>query len=151
MTCEDYDAFVAEYGNGCAICGRTGPETGHGFLVIDHHAYTGDWAVRGLLCSSCNSRIVDGRPATAADAAYLADPWYKRRFAALGLSLTPLPEPGIGGMIAIEQKRRQLWHRTTDGWRRVGNFHESGYTWFRLNQKYGPHRIEIVSGQLAMA
>ena len=91
MSCEDFDAFDAEYGDRCAICGLAARETGHGFLNTDHDSQAAYWAVRGRLCASCNTRIGAGKAVTAADATYLADPWYRLRFAALGLRHVPEP------------------------------------------------------------
>lgn len=50
LTEDDYERMFAEQRGCCAICGTSHPQ-----LVIDHDHATG--AVRGLLCSLCNTGI----------------------------------------------------------------------------------------------
>jgi hypothetical protein len=54
LTCGDYDALVKRAGNKCEICRTPGIETRRGILCIDHDPRYGYFAVRGLLCDSCN-------------------------------------------------------------------------------------------------
>lgn len=76
MSCDDYDQLVSDAGGRCQICQVAAHETNRGFLVIDHDAKVGQWAVRGLLCSDCNTAIPCGSaPSWASD--YLAAPWWK--------------------------------------------------------------------------
>ena len=71
LSCDDYDRLMEHAGGACQICGF------RGFLVVDHDAGVGDWAVRGLLCGRCNRGIPFGSaPAWATE--YLADPWWRR-------------------------------------------------------------------------
>ena len=57
MTLADYDSLLERQGGVCAICG--GPPNGRGRrysnFAVDHDHKTG--AVRGLLCSNCNTGI----------------------------------------------------------------------------------------------
>lgn len=68
LTCERYEELVADAGGSCQICG----DNRH--LVIDHDHGVGDWAVRGILCSTCNAFLywMEGPSKDA----YLASPWY---------------------------------------------------------------------------
>jgi hypothetical protein len=150
MTCAEFDVLKAAYGDACAICGRLGPETRHGFLVIDHDPHFGYWAVRGLLCSTCNSRIMDGVAFNEASAAYLADPWWRRWFAELGVETDMLPEPGLGAVVRGERYR---YTHTKKGWECPSLWHCWGklMTWRGLYAVYGPRKLTIDSGQLALA
>ena len=53
VTDAEYAAMLERQGRGCAICGST-PKTRR--LHVDHDHRTG--RVRGLLCFTCNNRIV---------------------------------------------------------------------------------------------
>jgi hypothetical protein len=55
LTCDDYEELWAHAGGRCEICRRTPEETPDKQLVIDHAGEYGFFAVRGLLCSKCNS------------------------------------------------------------------------------------------------
>lgn len=148
LTCEEFDILAAAYGNKCAICGIDGSATDHGLLCIDHDSHRGNWAVRGLLCTACNTRIdAFGHRRSAREEAYLADPWFLRRFAELGLRTEPQPEPAIGSVATVHLQR---WQRTGRGWERPGRLCYQARSWHRLNHDLGPHRIRIVSGQLAL-
>lgn len=50
-----YDRMLDEQGGVCAICRTTDPQTLHGFWQVDHCHDTE--AVRGLLCSLCNTGL----------------------------------------------------------------------------------------------
>jgi hypothetical protein len=81
MTCADFDALWQHAEGRCEIC-RIGPEdTPDGKLFIDHARQYGFFAVRGLLCSKCNSlmRYVDRNEKQDHRAtAYLANAWFVR-------------------------------------------------------------------------
>lgn len=53
ITIEDYDRMLEEQGGKCAVCGKKPRKTS---LAVDHNHRTGK--VRGLLCFSCNYKIV---------------------------------------------------------------------------------------------
>jgi hypothetical protein len=140
LGCDEYEQLVADHDGRCAICRITGPETPQGFLVIDHDYWYGYWAVRGLLCSQCNTTLdAYGHTRTVAEEAYLADPWWRRHFARLGLPAEPLTEPAVGAVIAVGQFR---WMRTERGWERPRAPHRLT-TWRELHRQYGPHKIRM--------
>jgi hypothetical protein len=77
LSCEDYDRLVERAQGRCELCGVPGAETPHGMLHIDHDPARGNGAVRGLLCSRCNTRLGRGLlPSHVADA-WLAAPLFK--------------------------------------------------------------------------
>ena len=52
ITVEEYDALLEAQGGICAICASP---PGKKLLAVDHHHDTG--AIRGLLCSNCNTSL----------------------------------------------------------------------------------------------
>ncbi|MFH8295023.1 endonuclease domain-containing protein [Streptomyces sp. NPDC018059] len=80
MDCTEYDMLRARAAGHCEMCGVPGSETALGRLVIDHAHEYGPGAVRGLLCSSCNSALgVADRGSSAARQqfqAYMANAWF---------------------------------------------------------------------------
>lgn len=81
LTCADYDAMWEHAGGRCEICNEFPEETPDGKLFIDHAGEYGYFAVRGLLCSKCNSfmRFVDrGQKTSAAARRYLQGAWFVR-------------------------------------------------------------------------
>lgn len=81
LTCADYDELW-DYAHGvCQICGIQPEDTPIGKLVIDHAPEYGFYAVRGLLCSKCNSlmRYVDaGQKKDLRALRYCANAWFVR-------------------------------------------------------------------------
>lgn len=81
LTCEDYDALWEHAGGCCEICRTPAADTPDGKLFVDHAGAYGFFAVRGLLCSKCNSlmRYVDrGEKHDRRASAYLANAWFVR-------------------------------------------------------------------------
>jgi hypothetical protein len=76
LSCEEYDALVEHAEARCQICRRSGPETGHGYLVVDHDFRLGYAAVRGLLCNRCNTQLEYRNLPEEPMLAYLAKPWH---------------------------------------------------------------------------
>jgi hypothetical protein len=68
LDCEAYDGLLAIAKHRCQLCGDDYA------LVIDHDHGVGDWAVRGVLCSDCNTSLhrMTGRKVDR----YLANPWH---------------------------------------------------------------------------
>jgi hypothetical protein len=80
MSCTNWASLWARAGGRCEICRIRSRETSHGYLVIDHdyaYGFNGG-AVRGLLCSPCNTRISYLANAEKWEAAmrYFARPWH---------------------------------------------------------------------------
>lgn len=143
LTCGEFDALADAFGRRCGICHRAPDETGHGYLCVDHDPLIGPWAVRGLLCSDCNSRLAVANAFSPAAGRYLADPWYARRIAQLGLRAEVLPEPPTGAWV---MEGRRPWSRSTEGWRcEVRTGPTDPYSWERLNRAFGPHRISLLA------
>ena len=130
MSCDDYDDLIRHAESRCQLCGRTAGETGHGYLVIDHDPAIGDWAVRGLLCSTCNQRIEYG----SVDAPeYLANPWHTRYAGQFS------DEPPLGTSVRAGRRRFQ---RMSKGWVATDSFRGGPFTWDALAYTYGPHNIK---------
>jgi hypothetical protein len=141
LECDDYDRLVARAGGKCQICGTAPEQTKHGFLVIDHDDAVGQWAVRGLLCSTCNSALPMGSaPEWAAD--YLANPWWRLELERIGVDASPRPEPPAGAEVVACRGLR--WRRTGDYWRHVAKYRGMPRTWAWLQRHYGPHNIRVV-------
>lgn len=76
LTCDEFDQLRERAQNRCEICGEGPKPTQRGMLFIDHDEMKGKWAVRGLLCVTCNSSL--GLPhfaRTEPAQAYLANPF----------------------------------------------------------------------------
>ncbi|MFE9844700.1 endonuclease domain-containing protein [Streptomyces goshikiensis] len=81
LTCADYDALWEHAEGRCEICRKTPEETPDGRLGIDHAGEYGYFAVRGLLCSKCNTfmRYVDrGQKCNGYASQYLQNAWFVR-------------------------------------------------------------------------
>lgn len=57
MECVEFEALRARAAACCEACGALEEEAGLGRLIIDHDHRYGREAVRGLICSSCNSQL----------------------------------------------------------------------------------------------
>ncbi|MEV5211264.1 endonuclease domain-containing protein [Micromonospora sp. NPDC053740] len=91
LHCPQFDGLRAEVGYACQICGTPEAETAHGRLVIDHDPELGYWAIRGLLCGTCNTSLGRDPERLPAAAGYLAQAWHVRA----GLNYLPVPVPDI--------------------------------------------------------
>lgn len=147
LSCAEYEQMLAHSGQRCEVCGLVASDHPSGKLYIDHDHRLGKWAVRGLLCSRCNTLLGKDLdvPRDASFAAYLANPWYTRMLAGRGLSPELPPEPPIGSIVDLGKRQPQRM-RTRKGWERV----IFGYpwhptTWRSLYRSFGPHRLMIVS------
>jgi hypothetical protein len=151
MSCEEYDAMWFEAAGRCEICRCLPEETKNGRLFIDHHPFTGRWAVRGLLCNACNTTLGDRYPWNDASDRFMANPWYARFFASLGLP-PEVVEPGVGGLVACRQQGHYevRYFREADGWKqRMGASGVRSVEWRVIRQKYSPRRMEVLdSGAL---
>lgn len=141
LTCDEMDALIDHADAACQLCRLAAPDTPQGKLHIDHDARRGPWAVRGLLCSPCNTSLERWPlPPTPAQLAYLAAPWIDL---ANGSRVTPEAEPPIGTTVSCGHSRR-LWTRADVGWWPAPGHGGMVFSWERLNHIYAPHRIKPV-------
>ncbi|MFC0602248.1 endonuclease domain-containing protein [Streptomyces palmae] len=141
LSCADFDELMHQAEHRCQLCQRTAAETRHGHLVVDHDFRVGNWAVRGVLCSTCNGKIERADLEDPACAAYLGDPWYRRMLATRGLD-QELAEPPLGATVCAG---RRMWHRTERGWSALDRYRGSSMTWTQIYHRYGPHNITITA------
>lgn len=82
LTCAEYDELYEHAQGRCGICGIKEAFAAQRKLFIDHDHTIGEGseAVRGLLCSRCNTGIDRrSKPMAGPDVdAYLANPWHSR-------------------------------------------------------------------------
>lgn len=152
ITCEQYDGLLAECGNRCATCRLPAADNGMaGKLFIDHDYAFGMWAVRGLLCGSCNAELRTDRPDPEWARHYLDNAWYKRMLASLNLSPTCPPEPNRGTAIRDFEGRVWRWRQKTrykpyhEGWH-PGHAASTPVSWWDLYRRFGPHNLTPVNG-----
>lgn len=141
LSCNDYDRLVEHARGVCQICGVSPEKTGHGFLVVDHDAKLGQWAVRGMLCSDCNSALPCGSSPQWAQE-YLAAPWWRHEVESRGIEILEVPEPPIGSEVVVPLRNRL--RRTRRGWEHLAKYGGSPRTWEQLSRRYGPHNIRVV-------
>lgn len=151
MDCATFDALWNRASGCCEICSTQPERTQHGMLHIDHDEKVGRWGVRGLLCSRCNSSLHRAILNAQRVAAYLADPWWRHVLDAHGVSADGIPEPGVGAVVRVGPNL--AWQRTQRGWKQLtGLYLGPGRidSWSLIATHYGPHRVRVVSGQLAL-
>lgn len=150
LSCADYEELLSESDGGCQICAFPAAKMPQQKLYIDHDGWL--WAVRGLLCISCNSAIGNhefrkrpwGRPPGAAE--FLANAWYLRKAAERGIDLTNRSEPPPG--TAMEDHRGIRWTSSGNGiW-----WPDRGYrryrTWAQMYEHCGPLRmLELLTSE----
>lgn len=59
LTCEEFGELVRRAGDACELCRIPRVDAPRAKLYIDHDHNIGIWAVRGLLCPSCNVSMAD--------------------------------------------------------------------------------------------
>jgi hypothetical protein len=140
LSCAQYEGLLAESGHACQICRRPARELKQRKLHIDHCGSL--WAVRGLLCISCNGRLRDGRHSPEWAAEYLAATWWERQCAVIGVPAGRSPEPPVGS--AIRNQWGIVWINPGGGiWRtpNQGGHSWPGLFWPSLRDSYGPHNL----------
>ena len=139
LNCEQYERLLARCGQLCEICRGSAAETKTGKLCIDHSGPK--WAVRGLLCNTCNTSLRDGRGWFPGGPEYLAGTWWVQECARVGVPTKLAPEPAIGS--AIRDQFGTVWmHIETGDWR--GNCGEPCTTWERIYDMRGPHNMALL-------
>lgn len=131
LSCPEYDQLFDLARDRCEICGTTSVG-----LVVDHDPRLGDWAVRGLLCNTCNSGLHHLRGARVSR--YLANPWYRALLPGGDAAPIPPQEPSAPVWDPLGRKwllRKGKWQRRVSG---SGYWHPSAMTWPELYQRYGP-------------
>ena len=137
LSCEIYEQMLAETGQRCEVCERLAEDNPGGKLYIDHDSHVGYWAVRGLLCNPCNTRLRRDAalPADEAFARYLENAWYRREMAARGFTAGALAEPPDGG--CVRDHRGNLWRRRRGHWS-CSDARYKARNWLHLVSKSGP-------------
>lgn len=135
LTCQQYESLLAECRNECQACLIAAAETSLGKLVMDHDYRYGPWALRGLICSQCNSLFGDGLEGPYWALPYLTDPWFMRELARLGLS------PEVPNEVSRDTYLRDfddhVWFFEDGHWRWTWN-KSPLLTWPELFYKFGP-------------
>lgn len=77
LTCVEMAQLIERAGDRCEICDLPRDQTWQNLLYIDHDYLLGRWAVRGLLCVRCNTRlsVTAGFSDLPDSRAYLANPF----------------------------------------------------------------------------
>ncbi|MEU4570745.1 endonuclease domain-containing protein [Micromonospora sp. NPDC023956] len=144
LTCEDYDERFESTGNRCELCGVSGPRSAHRQLYVDHCPQMGPWAVRGLLCGTCNTRLGGYRSQlTEQDRAYLAaKPWIAELCAREGRPIL-INEPRAEAVVLVGPRRRRF-RKTDIGWapERL-DAKTKPRSWESLHQAYGPRQLAV--------
>lgn len=141
MTCEQYESLLAESENECQACGTPAAKTSLGMLVIDHDYAYGDWAVRGLICSACNSLFLRDSDGPYWAQPYLTNPWFLREVTRLGLSADLPAEPSHD--TCLRDFDGHIWFVEDGVWRWA--FKRSlRLTWRELFYRFGPMALTPV-------
>lgn len=141
LSCDQYESLLARCGQRCEICRYVNGAPGRLKMHIDHRGPR--WAVRGLLCNGCNTRLQDANAFSGAAARYLVRPWWKRQCAAHGIPADPRnAQPPVGS--AIRNQWGVIWmHVSQDRW--LAPIQPGKGTplpgWSGLYDAYGPHNL----------
>lgn len=109
MTCLEYEQILRRSGDRCEQCGLPGECNIRGRLYIDHDHAWGCWAVRGLLCTKCNTNLE--KPWLVGNfAEYLGRSWYLTA----PISLDRIAEPSLTARVT--DGLGNTWLRRDAGW-----------------------------------
>ncbi|WP_435245059.1 endonuclease domain-containing protein [Streptomyces tendae] len=110
MDCTEFDLLRARADGRCEVCRTPEHETTTRQLAIDHDHQYGPGAVRGLVCSACNSALVwIDRGRSTQDprfAAYLANSWFMQVTAWARASGQLFWSLSCGGFDLVEAARK---------------------------------------------
>lgn len=139
LTCAEIGELVEITGNRCQLCEATSDGKRWRMLFIDHDHSLGYWAVRGLLCSSCNTFIGGARKS---EAIFPARPWHEVLMERAGRP-KHMPQPQVGGTVVSASNGHVYW-RGMDRWHRMnGVYQNMRYSWLGLTKRYSPRRLTI--------
>ncbi|TMZ58010.1 hypothetical protein EMG21_30315 [Klebsiella pneumoniae] len=142
MNCDQFEGLLARANHRCEICERPGVDTEHRQLYIDHALEPGnrDWAVRGLLCGKCNSRLRRGEAFSPEAERFLTNAWYRQQMERAGVPPEGPPEPEHG---FCDQFGR-FWEQRRGRWSQPnghGRARHRNLSWRGLVGELGPHNI----------
>lgn len=139
LGCRNYEALLLRAKGRCEMCGSFGLSNLRRKLFIDHDAAHGYWAVRGLLCWTCNFEMESPQTNYPERKAWLrANPFYLDVFKAYGMSGLAMNEPPLGSRVTDAAGRQ--WTRHQRGWEIHPNIrHVRVRDWRYLHYHYGPH------------
>jgi hypothetical protein len=141
LSCHYYNILLRRANGMCEICLLPGlHNVRHNKLYIDHDYKHGNWAVRGLLCSECNTKLGRFWREDFRDQDYLEKPFYLQVLKECDSPLY-LDEPPVGSKVL--DFYGGAWIRHKASWRRPG----TGFRpkerivsdWARLHRENGPH------------
>lgn len=148
LSCDSMNELLERSGGRCEICRVSGVESSHRMLYIDHDTTYGYWAVRGLLCGTCNTILEHENHFSEAAELYLQRSWFKQRATALGIDLDDFPEPTDGtrfidchGRLWYKPEGHDLWRAGKGAPGRVKD-----KEWWELNWMYGAINLRPFQG-----
>jgi hypothetical protein len=138
LNCGQWDVILERAAGKCEICGVLAADLAWARLHIDHDPLAGLWAIRGLLCDSCNYRLrMDRRlPQTPQIVRYLENAWYLKELRTRGLPAEMPPEPA-GGWVSI-LGRAWLRRGDSDMWESTWGVRHPTKSWREMWRDYGP-------------
>lgn len=151
LSCRQFDRLLARSQGRCEACGCPPEESRFGTLAIDHSSKLGYWAVRGLLCTSCNSALNPWSVDIPRFRDYTRNAFYLTLLAEADVSAEHPPEPPRGSVV-LDHGGRPWRHESTRSAK--GGF---AYQWFPRHRRYpqapedwawitehsGPHQLRL--------
>jgi hypothetical protein len=151
LSCGQFEGLLRRAGGHCEICGEPGrPEVKGCCLNIDHEHFLGDWAVRGLLCYTCNLGLRSDRrmPPDPRIVRYIANAWYVQELARLGLTTEMPAEPGLGSHV-VTFTRTYIRFDVADrsDWITLAASATHRKSWRELWRRSGPCHLRVVESR----
>lgn len=151
LSCEQYESLITRAGHLCEICRRVPGAPGRLKLFIDHGGPL--WAVRGLLCTGCNTRLEYENRFSQAASDYLDRSWWKQQCAAHGIPVDPRnAQPPVGS--AFRNQWGVIWIHARQDWWHAPRQPARGTVvpfWDSLYNAYGPHNLVPVDLRAGLA
>lgn len=138
LTCRQYNRLLSRAAGRCETCGLPDYQNRKGKLWIDHDNQLGNWAVRGLICLSCNNNI--HRMPVRAE--YEANAYFRTLLAEAGITSLKTSEPPLGS--AVVDHAGRPWRHEEDGlwWpRHRRSLPQAPERWKALLYLNGPHNL----------